>query len=109
MREGVSTLSLAKRLNSSPSGCDILPEAPRPAVVAHPASPHIPLPALLHLLHAAGFDPPHARHGDALRVFGAHFVDYVFCGSHQRMLSTMGDTTLQFMCNVNHMYSILER
>ena len=47
--------------------------------------------------------------GDALRVFGAHFVDYVFCGSHQRMLSTMGDTTLQFMCNVNHMHSILER
>ena len=41
--------------------------------------------------------------------FGAHFVDYVFCGSHQRMLSTMGDTTLQFMLNVNHMHSILER
>ena len=46
---------------------------------------------------------------DALRAFGGHFVDYVFCGSHQRMLSTMGNTTLKFMCNVNHMHSILER
>lgn len=46
---------------------------------------------------------------DALRVYGAFFVQFVHMGGHLRMLKSMGDTLEAFLGNINHLHFTLER
>ncbi|CAK0812509.1 unnamed protein product [Prorocentrum cordatum] len=46
---------------------------------------------------------------DALRAAGAHFVAYVYTGGHLRMLQSMGDNMKDFVRNLNHIHSHVER
>eukprot|EP00618_Florenciella_parvula_P019438 CAMPEP_0119480030 /NCGR_PEP_ID=MMETSP1344-20130328/9026_1 /TAXON_ID=236787 /ORGANISM="Florenciella parvula, Strain CCMP2471" /LENGTH=210 /DNA_ID=CAMNT_0007514309 /DNA_START=270 /DNA_END=898 /DNA_ORIENTATION=- len=46
---------------------------------------------------------------DALKVYGAHFVHFVYKGGHLQMLHSMGDSLEEFLKNVNHLHYTLER
>jgi len=46
---------------------------------------------------------------DALRALGAHLVEYTYTGGHLRMLESMGDSIQEFLQNMDHLHSHLER
>ena len=40
---------------------------------------------------------------ELLRVFGAHFVEYMLQAGHLKMLRSMGDSLETFLSNINHL------